>query len=169
MSNHDSDHEIRAEHHEVVKMRDVKREAWRNEQEIPQKRAESGKKEGRPPAQSRSSENDGEQIEKRDSPIAGIVEYRQAESGDAAGDSKSETEITPWGACQSLLNAFSSRRRRFLGRNHVNIDVAAVTHEPPQWVALPKGKPPSSQRLSNYDLRDVMFTRDPQQRFPNIG
>ncbi len=40
MPDDERDHEIRAEHHEVVQMRDVKSEARRNEQEIPEQRAE---------------------------------------------------------------------------------------------------------------------------------
>src|SRR5215470_10501737 len=110
MPNDDCDNEIRPEHHEVVKMRDVKRKARRNEQKIPEKRAESREKQCRPAAQSRSSQNDSEQVEKRHSPIAGIIEYRQAENRNSRSDAKRATEITPRGAFESLLNRFSSRR-----------------------------------------------------------
>src|SRR6267143_409296 len=71
------DNEIRAEHQEVVKMGDVKGEAWRNEQKIPKQRAERGEKQGRPSAQSGGGENDCEQIEKRNGPVTGVIEDRQ--------------------------------------------------------------------------------------------
>ena len=48
MTDDERDHEIRAEHHDVVKMRDVKSEARRDEEKIPEHRAEGGEKEGGP-------------------------------------------------------------------------------------------------------------------------
>ena len=42
------DHEIGAEHHEIVKMGDEKSETRRDEEKIPKKRAECGEKQRRP-------------------------------------------------------------------------------------------------------------------------
>src|SRR5215468_3552341 len=42
MSDNHGDDEVRAEHHEVFKFTDVKREAWRDEQEVPEQRAKRG-------------------------------------------------------------------------------------------------------------------------------
>src|SRR5262245_44603100 len=50
MSDDNRDNEIRTEHHEVMEMRDVKGEARRNEQKIPEQRAEPCQKECRPTA-----------------------------------------------------------------------------------------------------------------------
>ena len=77
MTDDERDHEIGAEHHEIVEVRDVKSEARRNEEEIPEQRAERGEKERRPAAQSRGGEHDRQQIKKRDRPVAGVIEDRQ--------------------------------------------------------------------------------------------
>src|SRR5882724_2529754 len=169
MTDHDGDDEIRAEHHEVVKMGDVKSKARRNEQKIPEKRDERGEKQRRPAAQPCGGENNGEQIEKRDSPIAGVTEYRQAENGDARRDAKGDTKVTPRGACESFLKSFSCRRHRLLCRDHVDVDVATITHEPAQRVASQKACPSRAQRLADNNLSDVVFTGDTEQRFADIA
>src|SRR5262249_7811587 len=73
MSDHNGDNKIRAEHHEVFELTDVKGEAWRNEQKVPKQRAQRGQKKCRPAAQSHSGEDDCEQIEERNGPIADVV------------------------------------------------------------------------------------------------
>ena len=79
MTDDERDHEIGAEHHEVVELADVKSEARRNEEKIPEQRAERGEKKRRPPAQTRCGENDREQIKKRDRPVTGVIEDRQGQ------------------------------------------------------------------------------------------
>ena len=77
MSDDDGDNKVRAEHHEVLELADVKREARRNEQKIPQQRAEGSENERRPAAQSHSGEDDCKQIEKRDRPVIDKVDDQQ--------------------------------------------------------------------------------------------
>jgi len=77
MSDHDRDHEVGAEHQEVLKLTDVKGEARRNEKKIPENRAECGEKQRRPTAQTRSCQNNCEQVKERNRPIAGEIEDRQ--------------------------------------------------------------------------------------------
>ncbi len=77
MSDNDGDDKVRAEHHEVLELADVKREAWRNEQKIPEQRAEGSENERRPAAQSHSGEYDCEQVEERDCAVIDKVDDQQ--------------------------------------------------------------------------------------------
>ena len=77
MSDDDGDNKVRAEHHEVLELADVKSEPWWDKQKIPEQRAESGEKKRRPAAQSHSGEDDCEQIEERDRPVIDKVDDQQ--------------------------------------------------------------------------------------------
>src|ERR1700746_3522905 len=50
MSDDNGDDEVRAEHHEVLELADVKSEVWRYEQKVPQERTEGGENESWPAA-----------------------------------------------------------------------------------------------------------------------
>src|SRR4029077_3977790 len=89
------DHEIGAEHHEVVEVGDVKGEARRDEEKIPKQRAERGEKKRRRPAQSCGGENDGEQIEKRNGPVTSVIEDRQGQGGYDRRDDKCDAKVAP--------------------------------------------------------------------------
>src|SRR5207247_10004818 len=56
MSDDYGDDEVRAEHHAVLELADVKPKAWRNKQKVPQERAESREEKRRPTAQTHSSQ-----------------------------------------------------------------------------------------------------------------
>ena len=101
MTDDERDDEIGAEHHEVVQLADVKGEARRNEEEVPEHRAESGEKERRPPAQTRGGKNDGEQIEERDRPIAGVVD-----------DAPGHTAVTPAAMASAIPKSRHGARAR---------------------------------------------------------
>src|SRR5215472_5240497 len=73
MSDDNSDDEVSAEHHEVFEFADVKREAWRNEQKVPEQRAKCSQEKCGPATQSHSSDYDCEQIEERDCPITNVI------------------------------------------------------------------------------------------------
>src|SRR5262249_46049584 len=75
MSDDNSDNKIRTEHHEVFELTDVKSEAWRNEQEVPEQRAERGQKKCRPSPQTHSDDHDRKQIEERNRPVTDVVEH----------------------------------------------------------------------------------------------
>ena len=107
MTDDERDHEIGAEHHEVVKVRDVKGEARRNEEKIPEQRAERGEKKRRPPAQPCGGENDREQIEKRNGPVASVIEDRQRQGGHDGGDGKCDAKVAPGRAGQTFLDCFT--------------------------------------------------------------
>src|SRR5204862_1532648 len=62
MTDDERDHEIGGEHHHVVQVRDVEGEARRDEEEIPEHRAERSEKERGPAAQTRRGEDDRKQI-----------------------------------------------------------------------------------------------------------
>ena len=109
MSDDNGDDEIRAEHHEVLELADVKREAWRNEQKIPQQRAESGENKGRPAAQSHSGEDDCEQVEERDRPVTDKIEDQQREAGNASSDAERDSKLLPGRARQTFFERFTSR------------------------------------------------------------
>src|SRR4029077_4147536 len=168
MSDHDRDHEIRAEHHEILNLADVKGETRGNEQKIPEQRAKAGEKECRPAAQTRGREHDGEQIKKRDRPVPGVIEDEQTQRGDASGDDARNAESTPRCAGQTFLDRLALRRRRLLRRNHVNVDVPAVAHEPAQCITCPKSGPSSAKRFADDDLSHVVWPRNPQKRFANV-
>ena len=76
MADDNGDNKVRAEHHEVLELADVKSEARRNEQKIPEQRAKGGEKKRRPAAQSHSGEDDCEQIEERDRPVVDEIDDR---------------------------------------------------------------------------------------------
>ena len=63
---------------------------------------------------------------------------------------------------------FASWLDRFLCRDHVNVDVAAIAHEPAQQIRLQKAEPRRAQRFPHYNLRNVVLSGDTQQRFSNI-
>jgi hypothetical protein len=67
------DYEVRTKHHEILELADVKSEAWRNEQKIPEQRTEGSEKKRRPAAQSHSGEYDCKQIEERDRPVTDVI------------------------------------------------------------------------------------------------
>ena len=103
------DHEIGAEHHEIVKVTDVKGEARRNEKKIPEQRTECGEEKRRPAPQARGSKNNREQIKKSDRPVAGVIENRQRQSGDGGRDSEGDAEVLPRDA-RARRSSIGSRR-----------------------------------------------------------
>src|SRR5262245_35901512 len=168
MSNDNGDNKVRTEHHEVLELADVKSEAWRDEQKIPEQRAETSEKKRRPPPKSHSGDYDCEQIEERDSPVTDVVKDRQGEPRHDTGDAKRDSKFLPRCASQTFLERFTFRLRAFFRRNHVNVDVAAISHEPAQGITLPKTEPACSERLPNDDLGYVVLARHTQKRFSNV-
>src|SRR6478672_4486368 len=70
-----------------------------------------------------------------------------------------------------MLSAIPNSRhwlRAFFGGNHVNIDVAAIAHEPAQQIRPEKTEPRVPQRFPHYDLRNIVLSGDTQQCFSNI-
>src|ERR1700682_1886603 len=59
--------------------------------------------------------------------------------------------------------------RRFFRRDHVDVDVTALAHEPAQRVAFPKACPSRAERLADDNLSDVVLTGDAEQRFADVG
>jgi hypothetical protein len=50
----------------------------------------------------------------------------------------------------------------------MNVDVAAVAHQPAQGIALQKTEPARPERFPDDDLCDVVLARDAEQRFSNV-
>ncbi len=50
----------------------------------------------------------------------------------------------------------------------MDVDVAAVAHQPAQGIALQKTEPARPERFPDDDLCDVVLARDTQQRFTNV-
>ena len=126
MTNDDGDDEIRAEHHEVVQLTDVKSESRRDEQKVPQHRAQSGEQQCRPAPQAGGGKNNREQIKQRDSPIASVSKGREANRRYAARNKKREPKIFPRCADETFIDCLALRLGRFVRRDDMDIDVAAV-------------------------------------------
>ena len=163
------DDEIGAEHHEILKLADVKGEARRNEQKIPEQSAEGSEKKRGPSSQAGGSKKDRQQIKQSHRPVTGVSEDRQRQSGDSGSDEKGDAEVAPRHAGQTFLDRVAPRLHRFLSRNHVNVDVPAVAHEPAQRVPLPETCPASAQRFADDDLGNVVLSRNAQKRFSDIN
>ena len=139
--------------------RDVKSEARRNEEKIPEQRAERGEKERRPAAQARGGEDHREQIEERDRPVAGVIE-----------DGQTRTRSRPRRCPGRIPNSRQgARRQTFLQ----TFRAAAAPLHPigimwmsmlPLWrisqrerIAFPKAQPARPQRFADDDLGDVVL------------
>src|SRR5262249_28328505 len=109
MSDHHRDNEIRAEHHEVLELADVKSEPRRNEQKVPEQRTESGEKERRPAPQSHSGQDDSKQIKESDRPVIDKVHDQQRETSHASSDAERDSKLLPGRARQTFLERFTSR------------------------------------------------------------
>src|SRR4029450_5979720 len=157
MTDYERDHEVRAEHHEVLKLLNVERKARRNIKEIPEHGAERGEKERWPSPTAHSGKPAGKQQKKPNGIVPSGAKNRQGNRGDDGGDSERDAEVTPRRARQTFLDRVTPQLHRLLGRDHVDVDIAAVSHEPAQRVALPKIKPARAHRLTDDDLRDVVL------------
>ena len=82
--------------------------------------------------------------------------------------SRAISKISPWRAGETFLDRFVTRLRRFIARDHVNIDVAAIPHEPAHQIGLEKTEPRRPQRFAHYELRNIVLSRDAQQSLTNI-
>src|SRR5262249_50103222 len=70
--------------------------------------------------------------------------------------------------CQPFVEWLTSSLRRFLGGNHVDIDVATVVYKPAQRIPFPEEQPARAEWLAGFNLCNVVFLCYTQQRLSYI-